>query len=251
MNAWSRSVGVIGQVGLGVTTLKVCDQVPISCITSCGRCEYCRRQVYSPCARGGWILGKTIDGTQAKYVRIPHAETSLYPISARSDEEALVMLSDILPTGFECGLLNGKVQLGSSVAIVAAGPIGLAALMTAQFVLAVQRRHDRYRQYTNVIENRPGGKARCEAADHPPFCTCGDPRYVRNVCPSEQNQSAESEHRGTAMSALRVNWRVLAGTSAAFVFNAGRDADHMCTFRSRSSGFLQSVYNASRRESAP
>ena len=89
--------------------------------------------MYSHCATGGWILGNTIDGTQAEYVRIPHADTSLYPIPAGADEEALVMLSDILPTGFECGVLNGKVQPGDTVAIVGAGPIGLAALLTAQF----------------------------------------------------------------------------------------------------------------------
>jgi alcohol dehydrogenase len=89
--------------------------------------------MYSHCTTGGWILGNSIDGTQAEYVRIPHAETSLYPIPAGADEEALVMLSDILPTGFECGVLNGRVQPGSIVAIVGAGPIGLAALLTAQF----------------------------------------------------------------------------------------------------------------------
>ena len=89
--------------------------------------------MYSHCTTGGWILGNEIDGTQAEYVRIPHADTSLYPIPAGADEEALVMLSDILPTGFECGVLNGKVAPGSTVAIVGAGPIGLAALLTAQF----------------------------------------------------------------------------------------------------------------------
>ena len=89
--------------------------------------------MYSHCASGGWILGNRIDGTQAEYVRIPHADTSLYPIPKGVSEEALTMLSDILPTGFECGVLNGKVQPGASVAIVGAGPIGLAALLTAQF----------------------------------------------------------------------------------------------------------------------
>jgi alcohol dehydrogenase len=89
--------------------------------------------MYSHCTTGGWILGNSIDGTQAEFARIPHAETSLYPIPDGVDEEALVMLSDILPTGFECGVLNGKVQPGSVVAIVGAGPIGLAALLTAQF----------------------------------------------------------------------------------------------------------------------
>jgi alcohol dehydrogenase len=90
--------------------------------------------MYSHCENGGgWILGNLIDGTQADYVRIPYADNSLYPIPAGADEEALVMLSDILPTGFECGVLNGKVKPGDTVAIVGAGPIGLAALLTAQF----------------------------------------------------------------------------------------------------------------------
>jgi alcohol dehydrogenase len=89
--------------------------------------------MYSHCIHGGWILGNTIDGTQAEYVRIPFADSSLYLIADGANEEALVMLSDILPTGFECGVLNGKVKPGNSVAIVGAGPIGLAALLTAQF----------------------------------------------------------------------------------------------------------------------
>ena len=92
----------------------------------------------SHCTTGGWILGNEIDGTQAEFVRIPHADTSLYPIPAGADEEALVMLSDILPTGFECGVLNGKVAPGSSVAIVGSGPIGLAALLTAQLYSPAQ-----------------------------------------------------------------------------------------------------------------
>ena len=90
--------------------------------------------MYSHCSSGGWILGNTIDGTQAEYVRIPHADTSLYHLPDKADEEALVMLSDILPTGFECGVLNGKIQdPGVSVAIVGSGPIGLATLLTARF----------------------------------------------------------------------------------------------------------------------
>lgn len=89
--------------------------------------------MYSHCVGGGWVLGNKIDGTQAEYVRVPFADTSLYHIPAGADEDALVMLSDILPTGFECGVLNGKVEPGSTVAIVGAGPIGLAALLTAQF----------------------------------------------------------------------------------------------------------------------
>jgi alcohol dehydrogenase len=128
-----EGVGVIETVGAGVTTFKPRDRVLISCISSCGRCAPCRKGMYSHCATGGWILGHTIDGTQAELVRIPYADTSLYPIPEGADEEALVMLSDILPTGFECGVLNGKVAVGGSVAIVGSGPIGLAALLTAQF----------------------------------------------------------------------------------------------------------------------
>ena len=127
-----EGIGIVDSVGAGVLTFKPGDRVMISCVSSCGKCEYCRRGMYSHCTTGGWILGNEIDGTQAEFVRTPHAETSLYPIPAGADEEALVMLSDILPTGFECGVLNGKVAPGANVAIVGAGPIGLAALLTAQ-----------------------------------------------------------------------------------------------------------------------
>jgi alcohol dehydrogenase len=128
-----EGVGIVDQVGPAVTAFKPGDRVLISCISACGKCEYCRKQMYSHCTTGGWILGNKIDGTQAEFVRIPYADTSLYPIPKGADEEALVMLSDILPTGFECGVLNGKVQPGSTVAIVGSGPVGLAALLTAQF----------------------------------------------------------------------------------------------------------------------
>jgi alcohol dehydrogenase len=127
-----EGIGIIEKTGAAVTAFKPGDPVLISCISSCGKCEYCRRGMYSHCTAGGWILGNTIDGTQAEYVRIPHADTSLYALPAGSEREPLVMLSDIFPTGFECGVLNGKIQPGSTVAIVGAGPIGLAALQTAQ-----------------------------------------------------------------------------------------------------------------------
>ncbi|WP_291859165.1 zinc-dependent alcohol dehydrogenase family protein [Bradyrhizobium sp.] len=133
-----EGVGIIDAVGVGVTAFRPGDHVLISCISSCGKCEYCRRGMYSHCTTGGWILGNRIDGTQAEFVRIPHADTSLYRIPEGADEEALVMLSDILPTGFECGVLNGKVAPGSTVAIVGTGPIGLAALLTAQFYSPAQ-----------------------------------------------------------------------------------------------------------------
>lgn len=128
-----EGTGRIEELGPGVTMFKKGDLVLISCISACSKCEFCRRGMYSHCIQGGWILGNTIDGTQAEYVRIPHADTSLYKIGAGQDEEALVMVSDILPTGFECGVLNSKVQPGNTVAIVGAGPIGLATLLTVQF----------------------------------------------------------------------------------------------------------------------
>ncbi|MEO8800528.1 MAG: alcohol dehydrogenase catalytic domain-containing protein, partial [Polyangiaceae bacterium] len=127
-----EAVGIVDEVGTAVTTFAKGDHVIVSCITSCGKCTACKRAMYSHCAAGGWILGNTIDGTQADFVRIPLADTSLYHVPPKGDEEALVMLSDILPTGFECGVLNGAVKPGDTVAIVGAGPVGLAALLTAQ-----------------------------------------------------------------------------------------------------------------------
>src|SRR5580704_8507742 len=128
-----EGVGIIEETGSAVSNFKKGDHVIISCITSCGKCEYCKKGMYSHCANGGWILGYMIDGCQAEYVRIPYADNSLYAIPAGADEEALVMLSDILPTGFECGVLNGQVKPGDTIAIVGAGPVGLAALLTSQF----------------------------------------------------------------------------------------------------------------------
>jgi len=129
-----EGVGVVTAVGGAVSSVKPGDRVLISCITSCGKCDACRRGMYSHCADGGWQLGHTIDGTQAELVRVPHADGSLHKIpTACADEEPLVMLSDILPTGYECGVLNGEIKPGDTVAIIGAGPIGLASLMTAQF----------------------------------------------------------------------------------------------------------------------
>jgi alcohol dehydrogenase len=133
-----EGIGIIEETGMAVSNFKKGDRVLISCISSCGKCEYCKKGMYSHCVNGGWILGHLIDGTQAEYVRIPFADNSLYHIPAGSDDEAIVMLSDILPTGFECGVLNGQVKPGDSVAIVGSGPIGLAVLLTAQFYTASQ-----------------------------------------------------------------------------------------------------------------
>ena len=128
-----EGIGIIEEIGSGISRFHKGDRVLISCITACGKCDYCHRAMPSHCESGGWILGNTIDGTQAEFVRIPFADTSLYLIPENADEDAMVMLSDILPTGYECGVLNGAVKPGDSVAIVGAGPVGLAALLTTQF----------------------------------------------------------------------------------------------------------------------
>jgi len=128
-----EGVGIIEETGASVRSFKKGDHVIISCITSDGSCEYCKKGLYAHCEDGGWILGNTINGTQAEYVRIPHADNSLHHIPSGANEEALVMLSDILPTGHEIGVINGQVKPGDTIAIVGAGPIGMAALVTAQF----------------------------------------------------------------------------------------------------------------------
>jgi len=128
-----EGVGVIEETGTGVRSFKKGDHVIVSCITSDGTCEYCKKQLYSHCEDGGWILGHLINGTQAEYVRIPHADNSLHHIPDGADEEALVMLSDILPTGHEIGVQNGQVKPGDTIAIIGAGPIGMSVLLTAQF----------------------------------------------------------------------------------------------------------------------
>lgn len=128
-----EGIGIVEEVGLAVKNFKKGDMVIISCITADGTCEYCKKQMYAHCEDGGWILGHLINGTQAEYVRIPHAANSLHAIPEGVDEEAMVMLSDILPTGHEIGVIAGCVKPGDTIAIVGAGPIGIAALLTAQF----------------------------------------------------------------------------------------------------------------------
>src|SRR5678816_1764938 len=119
-----EGVGIVEAAGTAVKGFHAGDRVLISCITADGVCPMCRRGMYSHCDHGGWILGNTIDGTQAEYVRIPFADTSLHRLPPGADEEAMVMLSDILPTGYECGVLNGQLKPGDTLAIVGAGPVG-------------------------------------------------------------------------------------------------------------------------------
>jgi alcohol dehydrogenase len=131
-----EGVGTVTDIGSAVNSLAVGDRVIISCINACGSCSYCQQQLPSHCLADegmsgiGWILGHLIDGTQAEYVRVPFADTSLYKLPEGVDDEAALMLSDILPTGFEIGVRNGGVKPGDVVAVVGAGPVGLAAIMT-------------------------------------------------------------------------------------------------------------------------
>lgn len=127
-----EGVGIVEEAGTNVLNFHKGDKVLISLITSCGRCNFCKKGMYSHCSKGGWLLGNRIDGTQAEYVRIPFADTGLYLLSPEIDDEAAVMLSCILPTGLECGVLNGQVKPGDIVAIVGDGPVGIATLLMAQ-----------------------------------------------------------------------------------------------------------------------
>lgn len=128
-----EAVGTVDSVGTGVKNLKPGDRVLVSCITACGSCRYCREGSFGQClGGGGWILGHKIDGTQAEYVRVPFADTSTYLIPDGVTDEQILMLADILPTGYEVGVLNGHVQPGDVVAVVGAGPIGLSAIMGAK-----------------------------------------------------------------------------------------------------------------------
>jgi alcohol dehydrogenase len=128
-----EAVGTVEKVGPAVKTVKVGDHVLVSCVTACGACSYCRAGHSGQClGGGGWILGNEIDGTQAEYVRVPFADNSTYPVPAGLTDEAVLMLSDILPTAYEVGVLNGGVRPGDVVAVVGAGPIGLSAILGAK-----------------------------------------------------------------------------------------------------------------------
>jgi alcohol dehydrogenase len=128
-----EAVGTVTAIGTAVKNLTVGDRVLVSCVSACGTCRFCREARYGQCTGGGgWILGNEIDGTQADYVRVPFADNSTYPVPAGVTDEALLMLADILPTAYEVGVLNGRVQPGDVVAVVGAGPIGLSAISGAR-----------------------------------------------------------------------------------------------------------------------
>jgi alcohol dehydrogenase len=128
-----EAVGTVTAVGGGVNGLAVGDRVLASCISACGICRFCREGSYGQCrGGGGWILGHLVDGVQAEYARIPFADLSTYPLPAQVSDEAAVLLADILPTSYEVGVLNGRVRPGDVVVVVGAGPIGLAAILTAK-----------------------------------------------------------------------------------------------------------------------
>ena len=134
-----EAVGTVQEVGSGVKTVRPGDRVLVSCITSCGRCGFCREGRYGLCTGGGgWILGHLIDGTQAEYVRVPFADTSTHAVPDGVADEAVLMLADIGPTGYEVGVLNGGIRPADTVAVVGAGPIGLAAILTAQLFSPTQ-----------------------------------------------------------------------------------------------------------------
>ena len=128
-----EAVGTVVAVGSAVTSVRPGDRVLVSCISSCGRCQYCRDGRQGQCTGGGgWILGYMVNGTQAEYVRVPFADTSTYPVPAGTTDDEILMLADILPTSYEVGVLNGTVRPGDTVAIVGAGPIGLSAITGAR-----------------------------------------------------------------------------------------------------------------------
>ena len=128
-----EAVGTVEEIGSAVTRVKMGDRVLVSCVTACGSCAYCRQDRSGQClGGGGWILGNEIDGTQAEFVRVPFADNSTYPVPASVSDEDLLMLADILPTGYEVGVLNGQVKPGDVVVIVGAGPVGLSAISGAR-----------------------------------------------------------------------------------------------------------------------
>jgi len=221
-----EGIGVVDQVGSAVSDVRKGDKVLISCITSCGKCDFCKKGMYSHCRNGGWILGNTIDGSQAEYVRIPHADTSLYHIPSDADEEALVMLSDIFPTGFECGVLNGQVKPGDTVAIVGAGPVGLAALLTAQFyspaeIIVVDLDSNRLSVARSFGATRLVDSSDGKAVDNVMALTEG-PAWTWRSRPWGSPRPSTSARRSSPRGAASPTWESTASRSSSSSSGSGR-----------------------------
>ena len=161
-----EAVGIIEEVGGSVSNLKKGDRVLIPAITADGSCDFCRQGMYSHCRNGGWIFGHTTNGLQAEYARTPYADTSLYKVPEELTDEQVLFLADILPTSFECGVLNGQVKPGDTVAVVGAGPIGLAAVLLSRLyspglIIAIdldESRLERARQFGADVTIRGGAE---------------------------------------------------------------------------------------------
>ena len=157
-----EAVGTVQEVGMAVRTVKPGDRVLLSCISACGRCRFCRVGQFGQCiGGGGWIFGHTIDGVQAEYARVPFADTSTYAIPDELTDEQVLYLSDILPTGYEVGVLNGKVQPGDTVAIVGAGPVGLSRVLGAKLYSPA---------HVVSIDPMAARRTALHVWDHPPRC---------------------------------------------------------------------------------
>ena len=179
-----EAVGTVIEVGAAVTTLAVGDRVLVSCITACGRCRYCREGHYGQCTGGGgWIFGHLIDGLQAEFARVPFADTSVHKIPAELTDEQVLFLADILPTAYEVGVLNGEVQPGDTIAIVGAGPIGLATIMTARLYTPGEDHRHRPRRRTARprarLRRRRGDQQRHARTRSPAYGAHGRPRRRR------------------------------------------------------------------------
>ncbi|MFN3653688.1 MAG: zinc-dependent alcohol dehydrogenase family protein [Armatimonadota bacterium] len=177
-----EAIGIVEETGPSVSNLKKGDRVLIPAITADGHCDFCRQGMYSHCRSGGWIFGHLIDGLQAEYVRAPYAETSLYRVPEELTDEQVLFLADILPTSYECGVLNGQVRPGDTVAVIGAGPIGLAAILLSRLyspglIIAVdleEARLERARQFgadetirsgTEDVKDRIMGLTRGQGVD--------------------------------------------------------------------------------------